>query len=146
VFPTPTVLRARPSLLAYYRLLLGLPRKSFYAGDSGRGLFASMETSGKITTRQAARLDELIAAMGVGLAGLVRQLSPAVTQRDVDELPLLTLGSQLQGANNVLIGQEGTRAIFLSIRSIVEPHIITETATNFVVENAAGRRVLITLG
>ena len=145
VFPTSTVIRARPSLLAYYRLLLGLPRKSFYAGGSGRGPFLSMETSGKLGRQQSARLDELLAAMITGLADLVRQLSPTVTPRDVEELPLLTLGSQLQGANNVLIGQEGTQAVFLAIRSIVAPHVASETATELVIENAAGRHVLITL-
>ena len=145
VFPTPTVIRARPGLLAYYRLLLGLPRKSFYAGGSGRGLFASMEDSGRIGSRQDDRLDDLIEALIAGLADLVRQLSPTITASDVDELPLLTLGSQLQGANNVLIGQEGTRAVFSAIRSVVEPHIVRESPTEIVIENSAGRTVYITL-
>ena len=29
VFPTPVVLKAKPSLVGYYRLLLGAPQKSF---------------------------------------------------------------------------------------------------------------------
>lgn len=145
VFPTPTIIRARPSLLAYYRLLLGQPRKSFYGSEGGRGLFQSMETSGKVTPKQDARLDELIAAMIAALADLVRQMAPTMSQRDVDELPLLTLGSQLQGANNVAIGQEGTAAVFAAIRSIVEMDIVSESGTELVVTNAAGRKVYITL-
>lgn len=145
VFPTPTVLRHAPTLLGYYRLLLGLPRKSFYATGTGRGIFRSMEESGRLTPGQDAKLDALIAVMVGSLAELVRQVSPSITPRDVDELPLLTLGSQLQGANNNVIGQVGTREVFLSIRAIVEPVIVSETATELVVENASKRRVLITL-
>lgn len=145
VFPTPIVLQKKPTLLAYYRLLLGLPRKGFYEGSAGRGLFSSMEDTDRISKRQADRLDELIRAMIDALAELVRQISPSITPRDVDELPLLTLGSQLQGANNNVIGQQGTRDVFLSIRTIVESHIVSETITELVVENAAGRRVLISL-
>lgn len=145
VFPTPIVLAKKPTLLAYYRLLIGMPRKRFYDGPTGRGLFASMEDTDRISARQAERLGELVTAMVDALADLVRQISPAITQRDVDELPLLTLGSQLQGANNVAIGQQGTRDVFLSMRSIVEGHLVGETDTELVVENAAGRKVYITL-
>ena len=145
VFPTRIVLERSPTLLAYYRLVLGLSRKNFYERSTGHGLFASMENTGRITPRQAERLDELIAVMIDALADVVRQLSPAVTTRDVDELPLLTLGSQLQGARNVEIGKQGTQDVFLSIRSIVEPHIDSETATEIVVTNAAGRKVYTTL-
>ncbi|MBZ5569680.1 MAG: XcyI family restriction endonuclease [Acidobacteriia bacterium] len=30
LFPVPAVLEAKPSLVGYYRLLLGVPQKSFY--------------------------------------------------------------------------------------------------------------------
>lgn len=145
VFPTRIVLEKSPPLLAYYRLVLGLSRKNFYHRSSGRGLFSTMENSGRITILQAQRLDELIGVMIDALADVVRQLSPAITTRDVEELPLLTLGSQLQGARNVEIGKQGTQDVFLSIRSIVEPHIHSATATEIVVTNAAGRTVYITL-
>lgn len=145
VFPTVVVLKKRPALLGYYRLLLGLPRKSFYAGGSGRSLFQSMETADKLGKRQEEALPELVAVMCEALAELVRLVSPTVTQRDLDELPLLTLGAQLQGGNNVAIGQEGTRAVFLSIRSIVEKQLESETDTELVVRNAAGRLIRIRL-
>lgn len=145
VFPTAVVLRKRPGLLGYYRLLLGLPRKSFYQGGTGRSLFQSMEIQDRLGQRQSAGLDDLVRAMTEALADLVRLISPVVTQRDLDELPLLTLGSQLQGANNVAIGQEGTRAVFLSIRSIVADHLESESVTELVIRNAAGRLMRITL-
>ncbi len=34
LFATPTVLRAAPKLLAYYRLLLGYSQKDFYSGPA----------------------------------------------------------------------------------------------------------------
>src|SRR4051812_45732932 len=30
VFPVPSILREKPTLIGYYRLLLGIPQKSFY--------------------------------------------------------------------------------------------------------------------
>ncbi|MGH7798372.1 MAG: XcyI family restriction endonuclease [Candidatus Binatia bacterium] len=33
VFPTPIILETKPTLLGYYRLLLGVPQKSFYRSD-----------------------------------------------------------------------------------------------------------------
>lgn len=108
VFPVPAVLRKKPTLLAYYRLLLGQPRKAFYEGSTGCGPFQSMESTDRISPKQEARLDELIGGMIGALADLVRQMSPTVTPRDIDELPLLTLGQQFLGANNNVIEQTGT--------------------------------------
>lgn len=147
VFPTPTLLRAEPMLLGYYRLLMGRPQKSFYsASKDGFGMFKSMEERGVLSAKQAARLDELCTALGLALSDLVTQLSPAITQADVDELPLLTMGSQLQGGNNNLIGQQATEDVFTSILSILPPKIIlSQTATEVVFRNPAGRRVWVTL-
>jgi hypothetical protein len=63
----------------------------------------------------------------------------------VDELPLLTLGSQFQGANNVAIGQQAIIDVFLAISEIVEDHIESRDNQGLVVLNAAGRRVQIIL-
>ncbi len=145
IFPTPVLIRAKPSLIAYYRLLLGVPRKTFYGGGTGRGLFASAEETGKLTKRQDDRLEALCAAMILALADLIRQIAPTVTPRDVSELPLLTLGSYFQGLNNNAIGAEATQAVFAAIREIVAQYIVSETETSFVVRNSSDRRVRITL-
>jgi hypothetical protein len=145
VLPTTVLLRHRPTLVGYYRLLLGLPRKTFYRAGTGRSLFQSMEVTGRITPTQDRLLPDLVAAMVAALSDLVRQVSPAITPRDVAELPLLTLGSQLQGANNNVIGQEGTRAVFLAIRALVSAYLVADTDDVLVVQNAAGRTVRIAL-
>ena len=113
VFPTPAVLQEEPTLVGYYRLLLGAPRKGFYRAGTGMGLFASMEKKGTFSARQRAELPAFCIAMAAELANLVRQISPRITPRDVSELPLLTLGSMLQGANNVRSANKRNRTCSL---------------------------------
>jgi hypothetical protein len=145
VFPVPVLLEAAPSLLGYYRLLLGTSQKAFYRGDTGFGFFRAMERSGTLKAAQREKLPELCAALAEPLAELVRQLAPPVSIRDLNDLTLLTLGSQFQGASNVLIGQQATLGVFLSIAEIVEKHVVQRDERRLVVENAAGRKVLIRL-
>lgn len=120
VFPTPLILEAQPTLVGYYRLLLGVPQKTFYGAGSGMVLFRRMEVEGRIGTRQRAALPEFCTAMSEALSGLVRQIIPPVTRRDIEELPLLTLGQLFQGGNNNIIGQVAIKAVFLAIADIVQ--------------------------
>lgn len=64
----------------------------------------------------------------------------------MQELPLLTLGSFFQGANNVLIGKQATADVFLSIKEILTPSLVAHQAQKMIVKNAARRKVLLTLG
>jgi hypothetical protein len=146
IFPLPILLEASPTLVGYYRLLLGVPQKSFYAGGTGMGIFKSMEMRGTLGPRQLQALPNFCRAMCSALADLIRQLSPSVTARDVQELQLLTLGSFFQGANNVSIGKQATGDVFLSLMKIVENDLIEKDAHSLTVKNAAGRRVVLTLG
>lgn len=145
VFPLPSVLRQRPTLVGYYRLLLGSSQKQFYSSGSRLGPFKTMETRGTISNDAAEHLEEFCRAMASALAELIDQISPGVTQQDVEQLPLLTLGSQFQGSNNNRIGQLATEEVFLAIREIVAEHIAQETSKQIVVKNAAGRDVQIRL-
>ena len=101
---------------------------------------------GAIGTKQTAALPQFCRAMCGALAELVRQLSPTITPRDVLELPLLTLGSYFQGANNVLIGKQATNDVFLSVKHIVEANAVEHQPRKIVVRNAAGRSVILSLG
>lgn len=145
VFPTPVVLEAKPTLVGYYRLLLGVPQKTFYGGGLGMQGFRSMETSGVLRPNQKARLPDFCSAMNVALADLVVQVAPRITARDVEELPLLTIGSFFQGQNNNRIGDLATKEVFLAIGEIVKRHIVTREDQKLVLKNASGRRVLIIL-
>ena len=145
VFPTPVLLKAAPTLLGYYRLLLGVPQKSFYQGSTGLGRFRAMERHGTLNAQQEASLPDLCRSMSNVLSDLVRQLSPTVTQRDINELPLLTLGQQFQGANNVRIGQQAIEDVFHAVAEIVKHHATQRTERQITITNASNRRVVITL-
>jgi hypothetical protein len=46
VFPLPCVLEKKPTLVGYYRLMLGISQKRFYRKGTDMGPFKSMETRG----------------------------------------------------------------------------------------------------
>ena len=143
VFPVPAVIEVKPSLVGYYRLLLGSPQKSFYKGSTGMGRFKSMEEIGTVA-KQGPYLPDFCRAMAEVLAELVRQL-PKLTERDLRELPLLTFGSQLQGSNNTQIGKKAMREVFVAVKEVVEKYVTDAKETKLTVRNSSGRTVLITL-
>jgi hypothetical protein len=144
VFPVPAVLEAKPSLVGYYRLLLGAPQKSFYKGSTGMGRFKSMGELGTISQKTRPWIPVFCQAMSKPLAELLRGI-PKITERDLRELPLLTFGSQLQGSNNTQIGRIAMKDVFVAIKEIVSKYIISATESKLTLENSAGRTVLISL-
>ncbi len=144
VFPVPAVLEQKPSLVGYYRLLLGAPQKSFYKGSTGMGRFKSMEENDIITERQKIYLPEFCLAVAKPLMELIEQI-PKITERELRELPLLTYGSQLQGSNNTLIGKKAMKDVFLSVAEVVGEFAVERTDRKLKVKNSAGRIVDITL-
>ncbi len=145
VFPVPAVLEAKPSLVGYYRLLLGAPQKSFYKGSTGMGRFKSMGELGTISQKTRPWIPVFCQAMSKPLAELLRGI-PKITERDLRELPLLTFGSQLQGSNNTQIGRIAMKDVFVAIKEIVSKYIISATESKLTLENSAGRTVLISFG
>jgi hypothetical protein len=144
VFAVPSIIEAKPSLVGYYRLLLGAPQKSFYKGSTGMGRFKSMEELGTISDKTRLLVPSFCKAMANPLAELVRQI-PKITERDLHELPLLTFGSQLQGSNNTQIGKTAMKEVFVAIKEVVAKFIATTTENKLTLKNAAGRTVFITL-
>jgi hypothetical protein len=145
VFPVPAVLEAKPTLIGYYRLLLGVPQKSFYKGGAGMGQFKSMEDRGLLNPKRRPDLEGFCEAMSKSLAELVIQMSPQFTSQDVTELPLLTLGSKFQGGNNNTIGKQATMDVFLAISELVKDFKVSEDERKITIRNASGRKVLIAL-
>jgi hypothetical protein len=144
VFPTPSILKAKPALIAYYRMLLGLSQKAF-SQTFGYGRFARAEKTGSFTEATEAELLALCRVFADALAALVTGLG-TFTDRDLHELTLLTLGSTFQGSRNVVIGQVATKGVFDVIREILEPYIVYESETKLSVKNAAGRPVTVLFG
>lgn len=145
VFPVPAIIETDPRLVGYYRLLLGVSQKRFYAKATGMGQFKTMELRGMIRESQKAGLPDFCRAMTHTLGEMVRQLSPRITARDIAELPLLTLGAQFYGSNNNAIGRLAILDVFASIREIVKRHIVNEDARKLTLRNSAGRLVVIAL-
>jgi hypothetical protein len=142
VFPLPIVLKARPSLVGYYRLLLGASQKAFYNGSTHLSVFKTMEELGTINDRQAARLADFCTAMAIPLAMMVCQIS-TLTERDLRELPLLTFGAQLQGSNNTQIGKKAMQEVFATINAIVAKFVVESEPNRLTLKNSAGRIVYI---
>jgi len=144
VFPVPAVLEAKPSLVGYYRLLLGSPQKSFYKSSTGLGRFRSMEELGTMSSKIRPWLPVFCQAMARPLAELVRAI-PKLGERDLRELPLLTFGSQLQGSNNTQIGKAAMRDVFAAIKEIVAKKVVAIAENKLTLKNSAGRTVLVIL-
>jgi len=143
VFPVPAVIEAKPSLVGYYRLLLGAPQKTFYGGSTGMGRFKSMEELGAVS-KQKVHIPAFCRAMAKPLSELVKQI-PALTNRDLHELPLLTFGSQLQGSNNTQIGKTAMKEVFVAVTEIVGKYVVKATDRRLTLKNSTGRTVLISL-
>jgi hypothetical protein len=146
VFPLPAVIEEKPTLVGYYRLLLGLPQKIFYSSSSRMAQFKSMEKRGSLTEKQRLALPLFCEAMSSPIADLFREVSTVFSGRDVNDLPLLTLGAQFQGSNNNAIGKQATLDVFVSISEIVKRYTVSETEKRIQVRNASGRDVTILLG
>ena len=140
VFPVPAILERQPTLIGYYRLLLGISQKRFYRKGTDMGQFKSMESRGLLNPRKLPDLDNYCAVMARHLAELVRQISPRITARDVSELPLLTLGAQLYGSNNNAIGRRATLDVFVSVAEIVKDFIVSQHAKKITLINASSAK------
>lgn len=145
IFPLPAISEKKPTLIGYYRLLLGVSQKRFYRKGTGMGPFKSMETSGLLSPKKRPDLESFCTAMAENLAELVRNISPPITPRDVSDLPLLTLGAQLYGSNNNAIGKQATLDVFLSVVEIVKNFISSQNSSKITLENASKRTVVIAL-
>ncbi|BAD39318.1 XcyI family restriction endonuclease [Symbiobacterium thermophilum] len=147
VYPVPCLIEANPRLIAYYRLLLGYSAKRLYRMNSPLGPFETLEKKGVINPRLRPHIPTICSAMIASAEKLVDGLGiQRITRELLDDLQLLTLGSQLQGARNVAIGMAGMHAVRLIIEDIVAPYITKSDANSIVLTNSAGRTVTIRIG
>lgn len=145
VFPVPALLEGKPTLVGYYRLLLGISQKRFYRKGTGMGPYKGMESRGLLNAKRPPALDHFCTVMIEHLSELVRQISPKITARDISELPLLTLGAQLYGSNNNAIGKKATLEVFVSVSEIVKDFISSQEARKITIINASKRKVVLAL-
>ncbi len=144
LFPVPTLLKANPLLLGYYRLLLGFSQKEFYTTRTGASTFKPMEEKGKISEKMEMQLANFCRAMIHSCCALMHGIGPERISRELfDDLTILTLGPQLRGGANVRKGSAAIVRVFDVIYAIVKRAIIESDESRIVIRNAAGRKVLI---
>lgn len=143
VFPIPAVLRAKPTLVAYYRLLLGVSQKRFYTVATGMSKFKRLEYGAPLTPALDERLPALCAAMCAALSELVYQAESSFESRDVEDLQLLTLGSYYYGSLNNKIGHIAILGVFNAIQKVMELVVHEQTRNSLQLRTSSGRRFLL---
>jgi XcyI restriction endonuclease len=141
VFATSEILVSNPYLLAYYRLLLGFSQKEFFS-KGPFGTFKSLEESGKISPSQKAKLDDLCRSLSQSSILLLRGVG-AFKHENIHSLQLLTLGPQLRGSRNNVIGQAATFEVFEIVKKLVKKYIVESNSHCIKIENTSGRIVTI---
>jgi len=141
LFATPALLRKKPALLGYYRLLLGFSQKEFY-GRGRFGQFKRMEETGELSPAGEQRIEDLCRSLSASAAKLLDILD-TLSLDLIHELQLLTLGPQLRGSENTRIGKAAAKEVFDLIRTLVRPYLREETKRTIILENDSGRRVVV---
>lgn len=142
LFAVPCMLTKNPRLLGYYRLLLGFSQKQFYGATTGFASFRAMEDKAQLGEKARAFLPELCKALCASAEQLVKGVD-SLTNSNVHELTLLTLGPQLRGGALNLFGAKATEAVFELIKTIVAPAMLKADSRSIEARNAAGRVVAI---
>ena len=148
-FALPSILKANPHLLGYYRLLLGFSRKQFYSNRFGLGsaAYSNMEDKGTLHAELTSKLSALCHALNSSAEYLVKNLPEIyITQAHVEKLTLLTYGPQLRGGHNVAIGVNAVEKVFTIIRDIVGEHAEKVSDHSIILKDATGRIVRIKFG
>ena len=144
LFMAPMVLKARPTLLTYYRTLLGYSQKEFYKTGTGLGTFRRPEDAGELNVSAAAQLPELCKLMNTHAWHLLQGIGKLpIDQQFLNELSLLSIGPQLRGGRNNERGEAGIEEVYQLILKAVahaKPLVSGRKAT---LHNAAGRLVAI---
>jgi hypothetical protein len=144
IYPVPYLFETNPSLLGYYRLLLGFSQKEFYSSAFGVSIFKNMEMRGILLERHKDKLSDLCEALIKSSISLIDGIGiDNLSSKTLDDLTLLTLGPQLRGGANVEKGTAGIYDVFNVIHNIVENSISISKHNKIELINAAGRKVLI---
>jgi hypothetical protein len=140
----PAVLEKKPTLLAYYRLLLGFSQKEFYNRAFGTGRFKVLEERGVLNEFHRENLASLCRSLNNSMSHLVASLEhPAPSMQLAHDLALLTLGPQLRGGANVRKGTAGIVTVFKILQRIVSSSIVAQSKKRIAVSNSSGRIVEI---
>jgi len=139
--PVPCLLRVRPCLLGYYRLLYGFSQKEFYT-KGPFGAFKPLEERDEVPSAVAEALPALCLSLIASGQMLVEGLG-ALSLDGVHELQLLTLGPQLRGSQNTRVGRDATAEVFALVKRLVGSYATERGDTRIALANDSGRTMLI---
>lgn len=147
VYVVPCLLERRPGIIAFYRLLLGISQKQFYAAKTGLSKFKALEDGSPIPHALQPGLGDFCRAINQAVCRLLLGLPREELKADVAQLPIMTLGAQADGSWRTQIGSGATQAVFNALKSIVKEAgaQFQETKSSITVTNSSGRRVTLML-
>jgi hypothetical protein len=148
VFATPTLLKSAPGVLGHYRLLLGMSQKQFYTTKTGLSRFKAMEDRQVVTAAAGELIEDLCQELNEAMTDFLVALPSGGLRVDIEQLPLLTLGAQADGAWRGQIGRDATAAVFQAMISIIADHTDSEprwTQSSVTVEKSPDRNVTVAL-
>lgn len=143
VVATPCILKQKPTVLGYYRLLVGISKKQFYGRTAGFGVLKAMEEGGAMTAKQEQALERVCRSLNRLIAELVVSLDRDFSSEDIHDLPLLQLGAQFDGAHRVKIGEAAAEEIFALIGGLLRKHVTAASSHRVQLVDATGTTVLI---
>lgn len=148
LFAVPCLIKEKPAVSGYYRLILGISQKEY--GRKGLGKWVEIE-KGKDTIVSESEVRDLCVALIKAGERLLSAVSKKdnITEDFFHELTLLTLGAQLDGSYRVIVGQKAVAVVRELIENIIKPKKpdslwLKENEIEF--NNAAGRKVRIRFG
>ena len=147
VYAVPSLLERRPSSIAFYRLLLGISQKQFYASKTELSQFKALEERSVVPAAIQPCLGDFCRDINQAISRLLMGVPRSALRADVDQLPIMTLGAQADGSWRTQIGSSATQAVFASLKSIVKKteSKFKETKSRITVTNSSGRRVSLML-
>ena len=141
MFALPCVLKSNPTLLGYYRLLMGISEKQFYTSSTGLSIFKPMEHDGRITKNFEQEINNLCYAINFAMGNLLKSVNRSTLTQDLESLPLMTLGVYADGVWRNIIGTQAALHVFGTIKQIVklsDADIITDEDKCLRFKNGAG--------
>lgn len=148
LFAVPCLIKEKPTISGYYRLVLGISQKEYGRRGLGKWIRIEKGESAAISEDEIQGLCVMLIKAGERLLSALGSMDN-VTEDFFHELALLTLGAQLDGSYRVIVGQKAVAVVRELIMDIVKPKNpegFQEKGNEIEFNNAANRRVIIRFG
>lgn len=149
LFATPCLVKEKPTVSGYYRLILGISQKEYSRKGFDKWVKIEKGENVDVSENEIRELCLALIKAGEQLLNVVSS-KENITEDFFHELSLLTLGAQLDGSYRVIVGQNAVSVIRELIINIIikpkNPVDFKERKNEIEFCNAAGRRVSVRFG